>query len=300
VEGGDVHLRSRLLAAGIADDEMRRLIRAGELSPLRRGAYLRGPLPDDRVARHLAQVRAAAAQLTSDAVVSHVSAVALHGWAIWGIALGRVCVTRSRRNGGRVHPSVHVRSAPLRPDEIVLRGGIPVTAPARTVVDVARTAGFAAAVVVADQALATGLVTADQLAAGLRRQAGWPGVPAARRVVAFAEDGSRSVGESRSRVAMAYAGLPAPQLQWVVRDESGRHLGTTDFGWPQWHTVGEFDGLVKYGRLVEPGQTAADVVVAEKLREDALRDQGLHVVRWTWADLADFTPVATRLRHRLT
>jgi hypothetical protein len=41
-------------------------------------------------------------------------------------------------------------------------------------------------------------------------------------------------------------------------------------------------------------------VVAEKLREDALRDQGLHVVRWTWADLADFTPVATRLRHRLT
>jgi hypothetical protein len=99
---------------------------------------------------------------------------------------------------------------------------------------------------------------------------------------------------------MAYAGLPAPQLQWVVRDESGRHLGTTDFGWPQWHTVGEFDGLVKYGRLVEPGQTAADVVVAEKLREDALRDQGLHVVRWTWADLADFTPVATRLRHRLT
>jgi hypothetical protein len=48
-----------------------------------------------------------------------------------------------------------------------------------------------------------------------------------------------------------------------------------------------------------PGQQSGDAVFAEKLREDRLRDQGLSVVRWTWADLAHFTPVADRLRRRL-
>jgi hypothetical protein len=47
-----------------------------------------------------------------------------------------------------------------------------------------------------------------------------------------------------------------------------------------------------------PGQQSGDAVFAEKLREDRLRDQGLSVVRWTWADLAHFTPVADRLHRR--
>jgi len=288
------------MAAGITDDEVRRLVRCGRLSPVRRGAYLRGPLPEYAEARHHARIEAAAAQLTGDAVVSHVSAAVWHGWAVWAVPLGRVCVTRSRRNGGRVHPTVHVRSAPLRTDEIVLRAGVRVTSPARTVVDLARSVGFEAGVVVADQALAGRAVTPEELAAALRRQLGWPGIPRARRVVAFASGASRSVGESRSRVAIANAGLPAPVLQWIVSDEHGRHLGTADFGWPQWSTVGEFDGLIEYGRLLEPGQSPSDVVVAEKLREDALRAHGLHVVRWTWRDLTPFTDTATHLHRRFT
>jgi hypothetical protein len=61
--------------------------------------------------------------------------------------------------------------------------------------------------------------------------------------------------------------------------------------------VGEFDGKIKYGRLLRPGQDAGEVVYAEKLREDALRDTGLSVVRWTWQDLETFDEVATRLRR---
>ena len=74
----------------------------------------------------------------------------------------------------------------------------------------------------------------------------------------------------------------------------------TDFGWPAARTVGEFDGRVKYGRLVRPGQDPGDVVYAEKLREDRLRAQGLAVVRWTWSDLDDFDDVAERIHSRLT
>jgi hypothetical protein len=43
------------------------------------------------------------------------------------------------------------------------------------------------------------------------------------------------------------------------------------------------------------GQDPADVVVAEKLREDEIRDVGLRVVRWIWPEIDHFDPVAERL-----
>jgi hypothetical protein len=88
--------------------------------------------------------------------------------------------------------------------------------------------------------------------AALDRARGCPGVPVARRVVAFADGRSESVGESRSRVAIAAAGLPPPELQWSMRLDHG--MAYTDFAWPELRTVGEFDGRVKYGRLLRPGQ----------------------------------------------
>ena len=71
--------RSQLLAARFSDDEVRRLVRAGRLTPLRRGVYVEGAVPDDVLARHVLQVEAALADLASDAVVSHVSAAVVHG-----------------------------------------------------------------------------------------------------------------------------------------------------------------------------------------------------------------------------
>ena len=56
---------------------------------------------------------------------------------------------------------------------------------------------------------------------------------------------------------------------------------------------------MKYGRLLRPGQQAADAVVDEKIREDAVRDTGKRFARWTWADLQPFDTVAARLRHLL-
>lgn len=61
--------------------------------------------------------------------------------------------------------------------------------------------------------------------------------------------------------------------------------------------MGEFDGRIKYGRLLRPGQDPGEAVFAEKVREDALRDEDLGVVRWLWTDLANFAPVADRLRR---
>ncbi|WP_433292758.1 type IV toxin-antitoxin system AbiEi family antitoxin domain-containing protein [Pseudonocardia sp. CA-142604] len=296
----ELHRRSQMLAAGFADDEVRRLVRVGELTPVRRGAYLRGPAPDDVVVRHVLQTRAAMEVLSHDAVVSHISAAVLHRLPIWAVRLDRVHVTRSRRTGGRSGARVHVHTAGLDPDEVVLIAGLKVTSLARTVIDLARTLPFEKSVVLADAALSLRRIDRVDRAAlhtVLERARRWPGTPGARRVAAFADGRSESVGESRSRIAIVAAGLPDPVLQWEVRRSGdGGFIGRVDFGWPELCTVGEFDGLVKYGRVA--GTDPADVLVEEKRREDALRAEGLAMVRWTWVDLADFTPVATRLRSR--
>jgi hypothetical protein len=74
-------------------------------------------------------------------------------------------------------------------------------------------------------------------------------------------------------------------------------LVRADFGWPARRCVGEFDGRAKYGRLLRAGETPADAVFREKVREDAIRAQDLGVARWTWDELADFAPVAERIRR---
>jgi hypothetical protein len=293
-----LHRRVALLGAGYTDHEVRHRLRSGALTAVRPGIYLPGDPPADATVLHRLAAHAARDDLADAAVFSHITAAVLHGWPVWHLDLGRVHVTRSRRAGGRCGHRVHVRAAPLRPDEVVVVDGLPVTAPARTVVDVGRSAPFEEAVVVADAALRSGMVTPDELVDAVDRAGRRRGAPAARRVVAFADGRSESVGESRSRVAIHRAELPAPMLQWAVLDPRGRLLGRTDFGWPALRTVGEFDGLVKYGILLRPGETATDAVLAEKRREDAVRAEGFAVVRWAWADLSHFAPVADRLRRR--
>ena len=93
---------------------------------------------------------------------------------------------------------------------------------------------------------------------------------------------SESAGESASRVRLHQDGLPAPDLQHDIFDEQGTFVARVDFLWKEQRTIGEFDGKIKYGRLLKPGQSIEEVLFEEKRREDALRDQ---IVRWLWADL---------------
>lgn len=90
-------------------------------------------------------------------------------------------------------------------------------------------------------------------------------------------------------MALARAGIPAPLQQYRIG------ALRADFAWEQFRTVGEFDGRVKYGRGLRPGQDPGEAVFAEKRREDALRDRGWEVVRWVWDELATFDVVIARL-----
>jgi hypothetical protein len=236
---------AELRAAGYDKNAVRRMVRAGILTRLCRGAYTDGA-PDDLHARHRLLIRAALGELAPAAVASHVSAAVLHGLPTWALRLDRAHVTFARRSGGRRDDRLYVHTAPVRPDEIVVIDDKRLTTAARAVVDIARTAEFAPAVAVADAALRLdarpyreldrverpalpGAVTRAELDAALRRATGWPGVPDARRAVGLADGRAESVGESRSRVAIALAGLPPPELQWpAVRRIDGVLRDFTD------------------------------------------------------------------------
>jgi hypothetical protein len=45
-----------------------------------------------------------------------------------------------------------------------------------------------------------------------------------------------------------------------------------DFGWPEYRTIGEFDGAEKYGRLLRPGEKPGDKIHREKIREEGIRE----------------------------
>ncbi len=76
--------------------------------------------------------------------------------------------------------------------------------------------------------------------------------------------------------------------------------GTCDWGWPEHRLLGEFDGKVKYGRLLEPGQDPGEVVFAEKHREDVLREiTGIGMVRLIWSDYDRPRLTAARIQSQL-
>ena len=68
----------------------------------------------------------------------------MHGLPTWGLALDRAHVTFDRPSGGRLEARLHVHTAPLHADDVVIVDGLAVTSVARTVVDVARRARFEA------------------------------------------------------------------------------------------------------------------------------------------------------------
>jgi hypothetical protein len=285
-ETGSV-LRREALEHGLTPEDIRQLVRTGVWVRIRRGAYARrsswGSLSPER--RHLVTARAVLRSLDEPCILGHVSAAVALGLPTWGADLRTVHVIRpSARHGSRLEAGVAHHSATLPEEHITEVDGMLVTTAARTVLDHARSSSFEAGVVTADAALHRGLTSPRELLELLLWQQEWPGSRIASRVVAFADRDAESPGESRGRVRISQARLPRPQLQVEIWDPSGILLGRADFLFDGHHTIGEFDGRIKYG-IAGSGPQAAEVLWQEKLREDALRALGYEVVRFTWDDL---------------
>ena len=214
---------------------------------------------------------------------------------IAGQLIGPVHITRQQSTGGFVRGCLHSHVGHLEPGEIVMIDGLKVTSVMRTLFDCTRTASFDTAVVLLDSALASDLITRSDLAEMVTRRRRLRGLRQAREVIAFADRKSESPGESISRIRLAEHGLPAPRLQYEIR-RSGVLIARVDFAWPEFRTVGEFDGDIKYTTLLRPGESTQDVVDRQEFRQNQLFQLGWKPVRWGWSDHANFDRVAAELR----
>lgn len=290
-DGNMISSRKALLAGGHTPTEVRHQLHAGDLVRLRRGVYeQRDLLEVEPEARHRQQIRACA--IRSDYPVSHASAIALHGLPVVDCDLSEVHVTRLGlgRSGNRHRGTRQVHSGRLDPSFCTVVDGIPVTTVARSVVDLARTAGRRSAVTAADAALHEKLCTVDEIAGVLDAIAGRPGVRRARELLDLCDGRSESPGETWTRLVLRDAGWDTSALQISIYNERGRFIGRADGGYPELGLFWEFDGMTKYGKLLKPGESALDAILREKSRESDM-------VELNWLPIRIITPDLRRPRE---
>lgn len=292
-----VFLRRDALRMGYDDRDLARALRSGLLTRIRHGAYVEAEAwaPMDEAERHIARAHAVMLTHNSSAALSHVSGAALHGMHLWRTNLSRIHVTRLAGEASRKHHDVAYHDDPVGV-ECVDVGGARVLSAARCAIGAASLSSVESGVVLVDSAYQLGLVTVEDLRREFECMHGWPGTARLQITLRLASPGSDSVGESRSRFLFWIQGLPCPQLQYPIFDGT-ELVGVTDFAWPELGVVGEFDGRIKYGRLLPAGESAGDVIYREKLREDRIREvTGWRVVRLTWSDLDRPRQTAERFR----
>jgi hypothetical protein len=260
---------------GATPNDLVRLVRDGQLLHPFRGAYLLpdpdGDSPTDE-ARHLRLCRAARL-IYPTAVLGGVSGALAHGLPGTGADLARPVLHHGRHRGIGV---VGIRMRRARDVESVMSDHGPTLPLAATLMDHARDNGTLPGVIAMDAALYGNAVTSEDLDAALTAVRNWPRAARAAAALDLVDGRSESPGESWTRFVLAVAGIETiPQVE--LRDDAGTVVARVDLLVEGTKTVVEFDGRLKY--------TSAEVLWAEKKREDRLRRLGYTVVRITWSDL---------------
>ena len=201
-----------------------------------------------------------------DAVLSHRSAAGL--WRLLPSSHPATDVTVSSQGGRRRRTGIRIhRSASLTPRMTTLRDGIPVTTPARTLLDLRR------------------CVTAAELGRA-RRQAEVLGYPLGE-AAAMEPDLTRSELEHRFLQLCRRHRLPRPEVNARVGDY------VVDFLWRRSGLSVETDGYRYHS-----GRAAFE---HDRARDASLAEAGHEVLRFSWRQI-DRTPdvVIATVRARLT
>lgn len=269
--------RAEALDCGESDFSLGEARRAGLIVRLRRGMYAPADVfaACDESGQHLLHARAALAAQRGQVALTGTSAAALHGLTLYGHDLTAVHILRldggsSRRVAKTNH---HIVTHDLAPD-LIERDGLIAVSPARAVWEIACRSSLEAGVVTADSALHLDESLAEAVADLQPRFAHYPGSRRGRVVMKLADGRSESAGESVTRVQFHRYGIPMPRPQYRVVDRHGVLVGVADFGWDEYRHLAEFDGKVKYEKLLRPGERASDCVFREKRREDQMRSAG--------------------------
>ncbi len=275
--------RAQLLAAGVSSSAVSRLVVAGGLFPDHRGVYAVGHPASVRLGAEAAAVLAAG----DGAVLSHLSAAALWGIADADTAL--IHVTLANRKGPRLRGVCIHRSCTIAARDIRVREGLPVTSPARALLEIAPSTTERALELAFDRGIVNRIVQLSDVAELLHRASGHSGCARLAAVLRTHSSPSltRSEAEERLLALIRKAQLPSPAV-------NSRLLGyEVDFYWRAQRFVLEVDGFRFH--------STRRAFEHDRRKDAALRAAGVTTMRVTWRQIeAEPIAVIVRVAQALT
>jgi very-short-patch-repair endonuclease len=256
-------------------------VRKGWLHPIHRTVYAVGHANLSMHARFLAAVKACG----PGAVLSHYAAAALWGFVRWDDRWPAVTLVGAgprRHRGVRVH-----RTRFLGVNEVTRHDGIPVTSPARTLIDLAGMLDSRPLRRAVRQAQSLQRVNVRQIVEAMARLGPRRGVTKLARIVATGPAPTRSELEDVVLDLILRGGILHPDVN-VALVLAGRRV-VPDFRWPQSRLVVEADGAAWHDNKLAREDDAE--------RQALLEAHGERVVRVTW-EQAIVKPQQTLTRIR--
>ena len=186
---------------------------------------------------------------------------------------------RGRKRDAGVRPV----EARIAVEDVDVVGGIRLTSPSRTALDLARHLDRPWALAALDAFTHDGLVTTPELEARLPALFHHPGIVQARELVPLVEPKTESWGESVLRLRVVDAGFPRPEPQIVIEDNTGRQVYRLDLGYRERRTGLEYDGEQYHGARQQQASDRAR-------RDDLSRRFGWQVYAFTRGDVLGRQP----------
>ncbi|HEX5192575.1 MAG TPA: DUF559 domain-containing protein [Solirubrobacteraceae bacterium] len=272
--------RRQLLALGAGLGSINYALARGRLHRFDAGVYA---LVEEIALPPLAAEQAAVLVCGPDMVISHRSAA-----AVWGLAepsAGPVGVTVFGRAAGRARSWIHChRTRALDPADIRHRAGLPVTAPARTVIDFAAESSAREAELALDRALAARLTSRTAIQEAIARAPRRAGVATIRPLLdpGRGSTATASPPEALLLELVRRGGLPEPEINVSLGDPgsaSALDRYRPDLLWREQRVVVEFDsGQHHSGRHAFEG---------DRRRDAEMIAAGWTVIRITWTELIE-------------
>ena len=251
-----------LQECGLSRGRVLTRVRSGWLHPLYRGVYAVGHPEVSLEGRFLAAVKS----LGEDAALSHFAGAALWDFVDWDYRYPEVTVPRRgvrRRAGIRVHTS-----SALDPRDVMRHKGIPVTAPARTLADLAAVVSYKLLRIAIRRALACRRVSIPKLVATIRRLGPRRGSANLNRVLASAAP-TRSELEDVVLDLIEDAGFARPDVNKPLLLEGRRVI--PDFRWPEQRIVVGADSRAWHDNPIARQDDAERQVLLEARGDRVLR-----------------------------
>ena len=266
--------RRALLACGLTRHEIEGRVASGHLIVIHRGVYAVG----HAALTPRGRARAAVLACGPRAVLSHQSSAALLGFRPEWHGMPHVTAPTSHTHEGIV---IH-RSRTLDERDVIRRYGIPMTAAARTLLDLAEALPPRQLQTAVNEAEVLRLTTHEELRALLARSPGRRGAKHLGPIVAEAPRFTRSELERDFLSLVGSLGLPHPETNTRIGDKE------VDFVWRDRRLVVEVDGFAFH--------RTRHAFERDRARDAQLTARGWRVVRFTYRQIQDRDDAAKALR----